>query len=161
MKWRLNIKSKKEYDEKMKKERTERISKEIDEKYEEYLQLYSSGFSINELEEELFLTQEEIMVIGCEIDILEEEIKIPKKSNELLIWSIIIFSFISGLIFKNRLIILVFMILNLIIINSTLKRIKAMNLMRVKRIEIFNLTKKSLYLELKAKVLEHIINNTI
>lgn len=141
----------------IKEELENKVKKEVDEKCNEYLKMYSSGYSIEELEKERYVSNEERMVIRCELDVLESEIKEPKKSNYFLLFSIIIFNTILSLLFKNNLLLLFSTVCNLIITISSFKKIKLYKRLRVQRDEIFKLQKESLYLRIKIAVIEKII----
>lgn len=146
---------------KFKQERIDKISKEIDDRYNEYVQMYSSGFSIKELEKELFLTREEIMVMECRMDVLEKKIKVSRKDNYFIDFGISILSIIFNLVFKNKLLGIIFLILNLFVIIFSFIRIKELKLAKVQRNQIFKLKKESLYLELKMAVIYGILIGTI
>ena len=153
---------KKRLKEKINKELDERIKKEVDEKYNEYLNEYSCGFSEEELKRELYITKEEIMVINCEVDVLESGIKKPKEVNYYyLVFGAIIGNSLINLTLNNPLVSLISIALNVMFITWSLKRIKAFNRLKNKRDEIFKLQKEALYLELKMLVLDSILMDHI
>lgn len=143
------------------KERFYRIEKEVNDKYNSYLKKYSVGFSDEELENELFLTKEEIMVIKCEVDALKEELTTQKPTNVYIVSFVFAFTLVFNLMYENRLISLLLFMLNLFIVFSSSKKIKAINLNKAKRKTIFELEKKALYLDLKASVIEGILAGVI
>ena len=152
---------KKRLKDKINKELDERIKKEVDEKYNEYLNEYSCGFSEEELKRELYITKEEIMVINCEVDVLESGIKKPKEVNYYFVFGAIIGNSLINLILNNNLVSLISIALNIMFIAWSLKRIKAFNRLKNKRDEIFKLQKEALYLELKMLVLDSILMDHI
>lgn len=143
------------------KERFDRIGKDVEDKYNGYLKKYSVGFSNEELENELFLTKEEMMVIGCKVDVLKEELKTPKPTNLFLVFFISTFTLVFNLMFNNRLTSSILFGLNLLIVFSILKKIKAFNSNKSQRKTIFELEKEFLYLDLKIAVLEGILKGCI
>ena len=143
------------------KELDERIKKEIDDKYNEYFEMYSSGFSVEELKHEHYITKEEIMVINCDVDVLESEIKKPKEVNYYLVFGAIIGNSLINLTLNNPLVSLISIALNVMFITWSLKRTKAFNRLKNQRDEIFKLQREALYLELKILALDNILIDNI
>lgn len=141
----------------MSKELREKIEKEVDEKYEEYLKTYSSGFTMNEIKRELHLTNEDIMVAKCEIEVLEPELKEPKKVNQSFVFGFLAISLIFASIFRSPVAVISSSIVSVIITLSFFKRIKTYKNFLAKKNHLFELYRDTQFLRLKALALKQII----
>lgn len=134
------------------------IKEEVDEICNEYIKKYSSGFSAEELEDELYFILEDIMVLNCDIDVLKSMIKEPKEICILYHpFCISIISLLLSLVISSMIFNAIIVLANLWCIIYSFKRFFYISKMNKLRREKFQLKKEILYLELKLSVIQNIL----
>lgn len=146
---------------KNKKNSREEIKEKIDKRYDEYLKKYSNGFSVEELKTELFFTKEDIMVAECDIEVLDDLIKVPEKTNDRVLFSGLLVNLMLSLVLSPTIMCIIGALITILISYVYVKKILKLHYARKLMNQRLELEKEILYMELKMLILEEILMNTL